>query len=306
MDFQYLLGIDTETANSQRISTCSAGFYLKELHGNNIISEFMLIQPDARFSFMYSDMHGIRERDVKNAPKYIAFHERLCEILKTYPNTLVVFHNSTFNIANYYASCKKYQITPASFSFISTSKLSKQVLKRKETYTLSYLCNYFNMPSFKRYFALDEAKMAVMLLEKLMEVTGNTTIESMVEYSNLILGQTTATGYGACVKKDNKKVQVEYFPEVGTVNPLVEGKRFALSKNYSIIPRQRAMIELKKQGGIVSKALTKHCDYYVYDMQTHQDVKTSKVLKIEAWEKQGYHVQRISEQEFLKKLGLLE
>lgn len=312
---KYLLGLDIETANSQRTSACCAGLYLKEIGGTNLIHEFVLINPDSRFNFLHSEMHGIKAKDVENAPNFPAFNERLRKILLQYPDTLVVFHNSTANMAIYKACCKKYSIEPVAFSFISTAKLAKLVLLKKDSYTLPYLCEYFNMPSFKRHFALDEAKMSVLLLEKMMEVIDVQDIPSLLAYSKIVLGQMRVDGYSPCTKFLGKaaaeaqatlpsppKADPDAAPD--TRHP-VYGKKFSLSKSYKILPRKRAIAQLNALGGILSDILTKDCDYYVYDLDSKLP-KTSKVLKIEEWNKKGSQVQILSEREFLKMIGLLE
>lgn len=312
---KYLLGLDIETANSQRTSACCAGLYLKEIGGTNLIHEFVLINPDSRFNFLHSEMHGIKAKDVENAPRFPAFNERLREILLEYPDTLVVLHNSTANMAVYKACCKKYSIEPVSFPFISTAKLAKLVLLKKDSYTLPYLCEYFNMPSFKRHFALDEAKMSVLLLEKMMEVIDVQDIPSLLIYSKIVLGQMRVDGYSPCTKFLGKAtVEATSIPSA-PANPIpgteqnpnhpVYGKKFSLSKSHRILPRKRAIAQLNALGGILSDILTKDCNYYVYDLDPKLP-KTSKVLKIEEWNKKGSKVQILSERDFLKMIDLLD
>jgi len=312
---KYLLGLDIETANSQRTSACCAGLYLKEIGGTNLINEFVLINPESRFNFLHSEMHGIKAKDVEHADPFPAFHEKLKAILEKYPDTLIVTHNATVNIAVYYACCVKYGIEPLAFPFLSTAKLAKFVLLKKESYSLPYLCEYFNLPGFKRYFALDEAKMSVLLLEKMMNVIGVSSIPEMVNYSKILLGQMRPDGYSPCAKQTGgsggqsaaqtkKTRQLPDSPRRNESSP-VYGKKFALSKAHKILPRKRAATELLELGGILSDILTRDCDYYVYDMEPNLP-KTSKVLKIEEWNAKGCHVQIISEREFLKMLGLIE
>ncbi len=309
---KYILGLDIETANSQRTSACCVGLYLKEIDGSNVINEFVLINPESRFNFLHSEMHGIKAKDVENADTFPAFNEKLKSILEKYPDTLIVLHNSTSNIAVYYASCLKYNVKPAVFSFLSTAKLAKLVLLKKESYSLSYLCEYFKLPSFKRYFALDEAKMSVLLLEKMMEVMGVGTVKELLMYSKIVLGQMRLDGYSPCTKSVNSKAaapvskgnQTAMDPDKADPNNPVYGKKFAVSKSYRILPRKRAVTELLAIGGVLSDILTKDCDYYVYDIEVDMP-KTSKMIKIEEWNKKGHNVQIISELEFLKMLKLI-
>jgi DNA polymerase-3 subunit epsilon len=71
------IAIDVETANADRASICQIGLVGFDLDGP-VSSWQTLVNPEDAFDAMNVSIHGITEKDVRDAPKLPEVYDHLC------------------------------------------------------------------------------------------------------------------------------------------------------------------------------------------------------------------------------------
>lgn len=88
------IAMDFETASAKRFSACSLAITI--VRNSQIQDEFYtLINPQTPFFWRNTQVHGIHERDVKDAPTFPEVWEHIQEFFT--PDKLVIAHNATFD-----------------------------------------------------------------------------------------------------------------------------------------------------------------------------------------------------------------
>ena len=168
--YDRIVSIDFETANSKRASVCSIGFVVEE-YGDIIEEKEILVNPQTEFSKMNIRIHGIRPLDVQDAPTWnIAWKEVEKHIT---PSTLVIAHNlRSMELSCIRQECERYDMELPTFAKLRNSmaydtlKIAKETLPDFENYKLSTLTKHFNI-DLNHHNALSDAKACLELFHHL-------------------------------------------------------------------------------------------------------------------------------------------
>ncbi len=117
------LAIDFETANERRDSPCAVG--LAWIEGGRVVRrEARLIRPaEMRFSPGNIRVHGIRPRDVANAP---SFPEAMAPFLPEIAGSLVLAHNASFDVGVLAATLQAYGLSQPAYTSLCTVQLARR------------------------------------------------------------------------------------------------------------------------------------------------------------------------------------
>ncbi len=134
------LVLDVETANEARSSICQIGIvYVSSFEVQTKIGFFL--NPECSFSTWNTNIHGIRQSDVKNSRKFNDIYELLSKILTMYP----VYHHGLFDRQAIDSVCEKYSRPKLTIDWHDTEQLLRTKLPSNNKFGLKDLCQHFNI-----------------------------------------------------------------------------------------------------------------------------------------------------------------
>lgn len=129
------VALDFETANHQRGSACAIA--IVSIEDGEIIGRWStLINPEAEFAPMNMHIHGIKPKDVGDAPTFADLAGPLEELINGVE--AVVAHSAAFDIQVMRASAARYQVEIPAFRFACTRVFSRQWFPGWPSYALTY------------------------------------------------------------------------------------------------------------------------------------------------------------------------
>ncbi|MBY0298186.1 MAG: 3'-5' exonuclease [Methylobacterium sp.] len=147
------LAIDFETANERRDSPCAVGLAWIE-DGRVVRRAARLIRPaELRFSPFNIAVHGIRPRDVADAPH---FPEAMAEFLPDLPGALVLAHNASFDVGVLAATLQAYGLPVPAFTSLCTVQLARRQWPGQGRYRLSAVAERLGI-AFRHHDAGEDA-----------------------------------------------------------------------------------------------------------------------------------------------------
>lgn len=141
---------------------------LKIKDGAVIDSYSSLINPGIEISPFISELTGITNEQLLNAPNPQEILERLHEFVS---DDIIVGHNVNFDINFLYDNFEKYLGIAFSNNFVDTLRLSKKYYKEAPSHKLSELAKYLNITVTSSHRALSDCETTNQLFVKLLEVS---------------------------------------------------------------------------------------------------------------------------------------
>lgn len=157
MDFTAL---DFETANRQTHSACSVA--LTVVRNSEIVDEYYtLIQPETWFDRINTQIHGIKDTDVLDAPKF----PEVWNEMKHYftDDQLVIAHNMPFDKRILSGTLGYYNIQTPRFQTLCTVRSSRALLKMLPNHKLNTVAAHYGIP-LRHHHALDDARACATIL----------------------------------------------------------------------------------------------------------------------------------------------
>lgn len=167
-----MLYLDVEWANPKNKSICQIGLVSEDFDTEDpLLPELNLyVNPEDEFDDNCISVHHItkeKTRDCKN------FKEIWSEIEPYFTNSIIVGHNVASSDLNAVVkNLKRYEIDIPELYYIDTYSLSRELINPVEisNYTLSTLCEYFEIDIDNEHDAFDDACACSELLKKLVEI----------------------------------------------------------------------------------------------------------------------------------------
>jgi len=169
--------IDIETTGNgykgQKITEISALIF----DGKKIIDEFTsLVNPEQNIPSFITNLTGITNAMVRNAPKFFEIAKKVEEITK---GCIFVAHNVNFDYNIIHAEFKSL-----GFDFkrkkLCTVRLTRKIIPGLASYSLGNICTHENIPINGRHRAKGDAEATVELFRRLLERDTNFTINSFL------------------------------------------------------------------------------------------------------------------------------
>lgn len=314
-----VLAIDFETANEDQRSICSVGIALAE-NNEIVFNKEFLINPEEKFDPSNINIHNITEEDVKDKPTFPEVWNSIKGLIDTH--TLVIAHNTAFDMTALIKACKKYKINTGSFKYLCTLRASRKMFTNLESYSLNKIADYLNI-EFTHHKAKDDALVCLEIfnhMTKDLEELTVTSIEKKLQTDirdikntkeipeNHNLNLEEVNRYKNIFKKkvdiDSIKPQYE---NIDTNNP-VNGFVFVFTGDLKKFKSKAdAMQQVVNLGGKLGKSVTKSTDYLVCgetDLQaTRGKEKSSKRIKAEDYINKGISIKIINEDELIELLN---
>jgi DNA polymerase-3 subunit epsilon len=158
------VAIDFETSHHQRDCACSVGLVRVE-DGRIAQRAYRLIRPP-RKPFLFTEVHGLRWRDVCDQPAFDEVWGELAPLLDG--ADLLVAHNAPFDRSVLEAACLTAALEPPRQPFACTMKLSRQVLGLTRT-RLSEVCAHLQIP-LQHHHALSDAEACARIFLEIRRV----------------------------------------------------------------------------------------------------------------------------------------
>jgi DNA polymerase-3 subunit epsilon len=169
--------VDIETTGNgpkgQKITEISALIF----DGKKIINEFTsLVNPEQNIPAFITNLTGITNAMVRNAPKFYEIAKKVEEITK---DTIFVAHNVNFDYNIIHAEFKSL-----GFDFkrkkLCTVRLTRKIIPGLPSYSLGNICTSENIPINGRHRAKGDAEATVELFRRLLLRDDNFTINSFL------------------------------------------------------------------------------------------------------------------------------
>lgn len=156
--------IDFETSGRSGGLACALGLATFE-NGQLIDEYYSLIRPSSS-RVMFTHIHGLRWRDLKDAPDFAEVWSEAAEFIKG--AQYLAAHNAPFDRGVLRSCCEYYNIEPPEQDFLCTWKGAKKALLI-ESFNLQAVCDYFGF-ELNHHQALSDAKNCGRILCKLLKM----------------------------------------------------------------------------------------------------------------------------------------
>lgn len=276
--------IDVETANPNFSSICQVGVVAFQ-DGKLLDSWESLVNPEDYFDEMNISIHGIDERSVRDAPKWISVHEQLTKWLQ---DQIVVSHTTFDRVALTRAS-EKNGVQPHICTWLDTSRVVRRTWPAfaQSGYGLANVAKHFNI-EFEHHNAREDARAAGEILLRALAETG-LGIEQWLERVKQPINPLTA---GSIVRDGNP-------------DGLLYGETIVFTGTLSL-PQREAADAASAVGCKVEDGVTKRTtllvvgDQDIYKLAGHN--KSSKHRKAEELMAKGQRIRIIGESDFQRLL----
>lgn len=288
MDF---LSIDVETANADLSSICKIGIvFFKD--GKVMEKWESLINPQADFDDMNIFIHGINERDVKDAPVFTAIYDELVSIL----DNKIVTHHTSFDKTAITKVIDKYNLKQINPIWIDTARVVRRTWQEfsHKGYGLKNMSKFLKI-DFKHHDPLEDARLSgIILIEAMNKLS--LSIEDIIKRLDKSIKRTFKN---STELTENESVQLNSSPNEDGV---FFGEVIVFTGQLSM-SRDTATELALKVGCSVGNSITKKTtllivgDQDITKLAGHE--KSSKHRKAEELILSGYDIKILIESDFL-------
>lgn len=136
-------------------------------NGTQIIDEFTsLVNPEQKIPYQITQLTGINDRMVRDAPKFCEIARKIIEITQ---DCVFVAHNASFDY-NFIRQEFKYLFYEYDREKLCTVKLSRKLIPGRRSYSLGNLCGELKIENPHRHRAYGDARATTSLLELLLTI----------------------------------------------------------------------------------------------------------------------------------------
>ncbi|RPH31992.1 MAG: exonuclease [Bacteroidales bacterium] len=169
-----IIDIETTGGNHQRDKITEIAVYVHD--GSKVIDEFTtLINPERSIPYYITQMTGITDDMVANAPRFFEIARKIVELTV---GKVFVAHNAPFDYRFIQSEFKQlgYEFERET---ICTVRLSRKLIPGKSSYSLGNLCNDLGIRITDRHRAAGDALATVKLLELLLSINRQSDFDAL-------------------------------------------------------------------------------------------------------------------------------
>ena len=194
--------IDFETATSKYTSICSVGLCVVE--NSKIIHQTeILVRPEPfEFSDYNITIHGITPELVFNR---FTFDHYWSEIKPYLENTLVIAHNTSFDINVLKSTLDMFNIPYPSFNYLCTVKLSQKAYPDFYSHKLNNLCAQLGISEFNHHNAKADAIACAKVFEHILSDFNLKSLSDIENQFEIGIGTLYPGFHEPCKKNKNRK-----------------------------------------------------------------------------------------------------
>jgi DNA polymerase-3 subunit epsilon len=252
---------------------------------NGIIdSEFStLVKPDGKISSFVTDLTGITNKMVTDAPK---IQDVLPSLLKFIGDSVVLGHNVHFDINFLYDNCKEHLGISFTNDMLCTMRIARNAFKDIKFFKLSRLAHYFNVPA-GTHRALADCHCALGIYNAMLAhfAVNNIDFDALIKQNK--------SGTIAKNISTDKTEFDESHPLFGCV--------CVFTGTLEKMSRKDAMQIVVDLGGKCADNVTKKTNYLVLGVTDYKKIsgeKSNKQIKAEQFQLAGLDIEVISENVF--------
>lgn len=261
---------------------------IKVVNNQPVDSLNTYINPEMPIPARATDIHGISDADVKDAPTYKQIADRVLSLMN---NSTVVGHNVTFDL-NFVQRIFPFCSDPDAdikIDYIDTWEYAHKVVSRVQDYKLQTLLAFYGIDPGEAHTAYDDARATLELFNALRyEYAHKDEIESQRKAAELE------------ARRQKKEAEQAARAAAFSASPLFE-KSFCFTGSFSI---DRAAMEALAQsvGGVLREKISGRTSYLVKgDVSDLPDWALDRKLhKAEELIEAGKGIQIIDEAEFMR------
>ena len=180
--------LDLETSGgSPRLGAGITEIGVVKVKGGQILGTFQsFVDPGHALPYYITELTGITDQMLVSAPFIDEILPTLFEFLGNPDETVVVAHNSPFDLSFLKAAALAHEIDWPEYVTVDTARLARAVLDRDEVANckLSTLSQFFGATTSPNHRALDDATATVDVLHGLIERLGGFNVYSFEEMRN--------------------------------------------------------------------------------------------------------------------------
>lgn len=180
--------LDLETSGgSPRLGAGITEIGVVKVQGGEVIGTFQsFVDPGHALPHFITELTGITDAMLISAPFIDEILPTLFEFLGSPDETVVVAHNSPFDLSFLKAAALTHEITWPEYQTVDTARLARAVLDRDEVINckLSTLAQFFGANTSPNHRALDDAKATVDVLHGLIERLAGFNIHNFEQMRN--------------------------------------------------------------------------------------------------------------------------
>ena len=180
--------LDLETSGgSPRLGAGITEIGVVKVKGGKVLGTFQsFVDPGHALPYFITELTGITDQMLVSAPFIDEILPTLFEFLGNPDETVVVAHNSPFDLSFLKAAALTHEIDWPEYVTVDTARLARAVLDRDEVANckLSTLSQFFGATTSPNHRALDDATATVDVLHGLIERLGGFNVYSFEEMRN--------------------------------------------------------------------------------------------------------------------------
>ncbi len=180
--------LDLETSGgSPRLGAGITEIGVVKVKGGQVLGTFQsFVDPGHALPYFITELTGITDQMLVSAPFIDEILPTLFEFLGNPDETVVVAHNSPFDLSFLKAAALTHEIDWPEYLTVDTARLARAVLDRDEVTNckLSTLAQFFGATTSPNHRALDDATATVDVLHGLIERLGGFNVYNFEEMRN--------------------------------------------------------------------------------------------------------------------------
>ena len=180
--------LDLETSGgSPRLGAGITEIGVVKVKGGQILGTFQsFVDPGHSLPVFITQLTGISDEMLISAPFIDEILPTLFDFLGSADETVVVAHNSPFDLSFLKAAAKAHEMDWPDYLTVDTARLARAVLDRDEVFNckLSTLADYFGATTSPNHRALEDAMATVDVLHGLIERLAGFNVHSFEQMRN--------------------------------------------------------------------------------------------------------------------------
>jgi DNA polymerase III subunit epsilon len=170
------VAIDFETSNEQRDSACALGLAVVRDGEVTKTAAWLIRPPEMRFDWRCTRVHGIRARDVVDAPE---FPDVWLEVSEYLGDGRLLAHNASFDIAVLRTMLAAYGLEAPELRYACTLAMSRRAWPDLPRHRLDTMCEHCGI-ELVHHDAASDARACAWLALRAAEQVGAPDVESAV------------------------------------------------------------------------------------------------------------------------------
>ena len=180
--------LDLETSGgSPRLGAGITEIGVVKVKGGQVLGTFQsFVDPGHSLPVFITQLTGISDEMLISAPFIDEILPTLFDFLGSADETVVVAHNSPFDLSFLKAAAKAHEMDWPDYLTVDTARLARAVLDRDEVFNckLSTLADYFGATTSPNHRALEDAMATVDVLHGLIERLAGFNVHSFEQMRN--------------------------------------------------------------------------------------------------------------------------